>query len=162
MLKNEYPLVTVGALIVAHDGQILLVHSPKWTVDYTIPGGKVELGETREQAIVREVFEETGLYVNDVQFAIVQESLFSSEYIKSNHFVMNDFIVHLSPRSSKENVVLNEEGDHYLWIDPKEALALNLNKETYSLINWYLKNKRKGQKDIKDEKDLKDKTKTTL
>jgi 8-oxo-dGTP diphosphatase len=135
---NDYPLVTVGALIVADDGEILLVHSPKWNVGYTIPGGKLEKGETREQAVVREVFEETGLKVVDVCFALVQDSIFNPEFKKTNHFVMNDFIVRLAPQSSKDDVVLNEEGDHYIWIQPEKALELNLNRELYVLINHFI------------------------
>lgn len=139
MKKNEYPLVTVGALIVADDGDILLIHSPKWNIGYTIPGGKVELGETRQEAVIREVLEETGLQLTDICFAIVQDSIFSVEFSKPNHFVMNDFVARLSPQSSKDNVILNDEGDQFIWIEPEKALSLSLNKELYNLINWYLK-----------------------
>lgn len=140
MNKNAYPLVTVGALIVADDGEILLVHSPKWTVDYTIPGGKVELGESREQAVVREVLEETDLTITDIRFAMVHDSIYSAEFINSNHFVMNDYVARLAPSSHKNHVVLNSEGDHYIWVPPENALKLSLNKELYGLIEWYLKN----------------------
>lgn len=40
-----YPIVTVGGLIFAPDGEILLVRSHKWNAMYTLPGGKVELGK---------------------------------------------------------------------------------------------------------------------
>lgn len=136
--KNEYPIATVGALIVAEDGDILLIHSPKWRVEYTIPGGKVERGETREEALVREVFEETGLHIQDIRFAIVQDSIFSPEFLNSNHFIMNDYVANLAPQSSKDSVILNEEGERYLWIQPQKALNLKLNKELYILIDWYL------------------------
>lgn len=137
-ISNPYPLVTVGALVVADDGDILLVHSPKWKTAYTIPGGKVELGETREMAVIREIWEETGLHITDLQFALVQDSVFSDEFVKPNHFVMNEYIARLSTRSSKESVVLNEEGDSYIWLPPKEAIKLSLNRELYILIDWHL------------------------
>lgn len=136
--KNMYPLVTVGVLVVADDSEILLVKSPKWNVDYTIPGGKVEMGETREEAAKREVFEETGLKIVDIRFAFVQDSIYSQEFKKPNHFIMNDFVGRLSADCSKDQVVLNEEGDEYLWIKPEKALKLSLNKELYPLIEWYL------------------------
>ncbi|MBS4171159.1 MULTISPECIES: NUDIX domain-containing protein [unclassified Neochlamydia] len=133
-----YPLVTVGALIVADDGDILLVHSFKWKVGFTIPGGKVELGESREQAVTREVLEETGLFIKDLRFALVHDSIYSSEFINPNHFVMNDYVARLSPNSSKKHVILNAEADRYIWISPKEALLLSLNRELYALIEWYI------------------------
>ena len=45
-----------------HDGevQVVLVHRPKYD-DWTLPKGKLEPGETHEQAALREVREETGL-----------------------------------------------------------------------------------------------------
>jgi 8-oxo-dGTP diphosphatase len=40
--------------------EVLLVHRPRYD-DWTLPKGKLERGETHEQAAVREVEEETGL-----------------------------------------------------------------------------------------------------
>jgi 8-oxo-dGTP diphosphatase len=55
----------VGAVVFDHAGRLLLVrraHEPgrgRWSV----PGGRVEPGETDYQAVIREVAEETGLAV---------------------------------------------------------------------------------------------------
>jgi len=63
-LYPEHPFVGVGGVIV-RDGMILLGkrrNEPgkgKWS----IPGGLVELGESVEQTVIREVKEETGLDV---------------------------------------------------------------------------------------------------
>ena len=46
--------------IVTRDGEVLLVHRPKYE-DWTFPKGKLDAGESDEQAAVREVEEETGL-----------------------------------------------------------------------------------------------------
>ena len=40
--------------------EVLVAHRPKYD-DWTLPKGKLEPGESHEQAAVREVFEETGL-----------------------------------------------------------------------------------------------------
>lgn len=44
----------------AGDLEVLLVHRPKYD-DWTFPKGKLDPGETWEQAAVREVWEETGI-----------------------------------------------------------------------------------------------------
>lgn len=58
--------VTCG--IINKDGKILMVKRAKKEGDllWVFPGGKIEDGETSEEACIREVYEETGLNVNIV------------------------------------------------------------------------------------------------
>ena len=135
---SRRPLVTVGGLIVAPDGDILLIRSKKWHDLYSLPGGKVEWGESREAAFRREIWEETRLKVTNLRFAVVQDCIFSSEFWKKRHFVMNDFIADLDPSSSKEGVILNDEAYSYDWMPPQEALKYPLHRECRLLIEWYL------------------------
>lgn len=145
-MKKEdfpYPLVTVGGMIIASDGEILLVQSKKWPNVYSFPGGKVELGETRVDAFIREIKEETGIRLNSATFALTQESIFSKEFwVHNKHFVMNDYLGHLPSNQSKQDVVLNNEHSSYQWITPTEALKLPLSQPTKNLINWYLANEK--------------------
>ena len=55
----------VGAVVQAEDGRLLLVRRgrPPARGRWSLPGGHVEPGESEEQAVVREVAEETGLVV---------------------------------------------------------------------------------------------------
>jgi 8-oxo-dGTP pyrophosphatase MutT (NUDIX family) len=46
--------------VVVRDGRVLLVHRARYD-DWSLPKGKLEPGETWEQAAVREVREETGV-----------------------------------------------------------------------------------------------------
>jgi hydroxymethylpyrimidine pyrophosphatase-like HAD family hydrolase/ADP-ribose pyrophosphatase YjhB (NUDIX family) len=138
---TQRPLVTVGGLIIASDGEILLVRSEKWSNLYSVPGGKVEWGETREKAFEREIWEETGLKIVNIRFAIVQDCIFSREFWQKRHFVMNDFIADLSPTYQKESVVLNSEACEYQWIAPEIAFSLPLHHECHILIEWYLNHK---------------------
>ncbi len=61
-----FPVIPcVGAIITGPDGRILLIkrgHEPE-AGRWSLPGGRVEPGESDEQAVVREVREETGLSV---------------------------------------------------------------------------------------------------
>ena len=58
---------TVGALIV-FGGKVLLVHHRE-TGFWLTPGGHVELDEDTDQALLREIAEETGLGPDDVEIA---------------------------------------------------------------------------------------------
>ena len=65
MAKQQFPEPTVGALIFNPEGKLLLMRSHKWRDKYVVPGGHIELGEHIEDALKREVKEETGLDVTD-------------------------------------------------------------------------------------------------
>jgi 8-oxo-dGTP diphosphatase len=60
----ERPIVGVGAVIVSDD-RVLLVRRANEPMkgEWSLPGGAVEVGETLQAAVVREVLEETGLEI---------------------------------------------------------------------------------------------------
>lgn len=90
----ERPLVGVGVILVK-DRQILLVkrgHEPNKGM-WSIPGGLIKLGETAEEAAIREVREETGLEVSIGAVAgifnvIIKDSDSKIKY----HYVIIDYI----------------------------------------------------------------------
>src|SRR5919108_3219511 len=49
-----------GGVVVDEDGRVVLVHRPQYD-DWTLPKGKLDAGESFENAALREVEEETGL-----------------------------------------------------------------------------------------------------
>ena len=49
-----------GGVVLADDGRVVLVHRPRYD-DWTLPKGKLDGGESFEDAALREVEEETGL-----------------------------------------------------------------------------------------------------
>jgi ADP-ribose pyrophosphatase YjhB (NUDIX family) len=133
---KEYPLATVGMLIFSPRRKCLLVKSHKWDDCYTVPGGKVEWGESCRDAVIREVKEETNLEVVNVQFAFVQEAIFSDQFWKKAHLIMHDYIGELQSGFSESDVQLNSEAQSFVWASPQEVAQLRLTRETAQLWEW--------------------------
>lgn len=82
------PVVGVGAIIFDDAGRVLLIQRGKPPSEglWSVPGGRLEPGETLAQAVARETREETGLAVEVGALACVLER-FGADY----HFVLLDY-----------------------------------------------------------------------
>jgi len=130
-----FPEPTVGGLIVNKQGMILLVSSHKWFDKWTIPGGHIELGETMEQAVVREVKEEVGLDVQVDRLLLTQEAIYASQFWKKRHYIFFDFLC----RCETDKVVLdNREIQGFSWVWPGQALLMDLESFTRNVVEKYL------------------------
>ena len=135
MSQQRYPEPTVGALIFDPQGRIFLMRSHKWRGEYVIPGGHIELGERMEEALVREIKEETGLDIFDIEFLQFQEFIFDDTFWKKRHFIFFDYIC----KTNSLHVTLNDEAQEYVWIDPDQALSLPIEPYTQQVIEKALK-----------------------
>lgn len=134
-MPQVYPEATVGALVVNPQGDVLIVRSSKWKNKFTVPGGHVELGERAEDAIKREVKEETGLDVEPVQLLLVQQAIYPKDYHKHQHFVFMDYVC----RAVSFDVKLDQrELQDYVWLKPKDALKLDLEEYTRNFVVKYI------------------------
>ncbi|MFL7869888.1 MAG: NUDIX domain-containing protein [Anaerolineales bacterium] len=140
MSKQQFPEPTVGIFIFNQQGKLLLLQSHKWPGAYVVPGGHVELGERLEEAAVREAKEETGLDIYDLEFIHFQQFIHDPAFWKKRHFIFFDF----AARTDSTDVVLNDEAQEHIWIDPQEALELPLDSYTRTSIERYLKASMRG------------------
>ena len=97
MSLRHYPVSPLLAACTAIwcDDKILLVmrRSPPNAGKWGMPGGLVEVGETLEQAAIREVGEETGLYLNQVVFNRFDEIIIEDDAGKiERHYVLAMFV----------------------------------------------------------------------
>ena len=136
MTRQKFPEPTVGALIFNPKGKIFLMKSHKWRGKYTMPGGHVELREKIEDALKREIKEETGLSIYDIRFICLQEFIFDNAYWKKKHFIFLDYAC----KTDSVKVKLSSEGQEYIWTSLKEALKLPVNLSTKRAIKEYIKN----------------------
>src|SRR6266700_3698401 len=111
------PVVTVGALIFNDAGEVLMIRTHKWSNLWGIPGGKVKWGEPSEEALRREVKEETNLDIADIRFVLVQDCIHSKEFYRDAHFVLLNYTC----RCMGDPVVtLNDEAREFRWVRPDQ------------------------------------------
>jgi nucleoside triphosphatase len=132
---GRYPEPTVGGLILKRDGQVLLTKSSKWRNRFTLPGGHVELGETVEEALKREIREEVGLEVRPIRFLLMQEAIFSEEFFKPKHFIFLDYLCEAETAEVKMD---GDEVQASVWVDPGKALEMDVDSFTRRTISRYL------------------------
>jgi 8-oxo-dGTP diphosphatase len=141
MVKKLYPdlpIVGVGAVILDH-GKLLLEkrgNEPakgKWS----IPGGVVELGESLEDAVIRETKEETCLDVEAPRLIdVVDQVDLDEEGRVKYHFVIVDYFVTVKGGTVKAD----SDADELQWVAFEEVENYNL---TASFRRFFQKNKKK-------------------
>jgi 8-oxo-dGTP pyrophosphatase MutT (NUDIX family) len=95
-----------AAAIIIEDGCVLFATNDVEKYYYSI-GGAIELGETAEQAVLREVFEETGVHYEIDRLAYIEENFF-----KRNDGAMKGLDCHeisfyflMKPRGTQEIII---------------------------------------------------------
>jgi ADP-ribose pyrophosphatase YjhB (NUDIX family) len=131
-MTTQYPLTTVGGLIRDEAGHVLLVRTHKWSDLWGIPGGKVEYGESLEDAFRRETREETGLEARNARMVMVQEAIEHPEFHAPRHFVLINYVA--DAPGVRPAVTLNDEAEDWRWTTLKEAAGMALNGPTRALL----------------------------
>lgn len=114
--------------IIMKDGKIAMVYSKKYNY-YKFPGGGIEAGERMEDALIREVLEETGLCVikNSIreygQVHRVQKGTKEDIFIQDNYY----FLCCVKEGFGQQNLDKYEadEGFTLEFLDPQRAIDVN-------------------------------------
>jgi len=122
-----------ASAVIFRNGQFLVVrraNAPGRGL-YSVPGGRVERGETLHQAVAREVREETALAIDIVGFAGWREVLPDPTADRAGHYLVISFAAHW--RAGE--VTLNEELDDFRWITPDELGELRTTQGLADIVD---------------------------
>jgi len=115
----HYPKKAVAIVIFDENDNILLIHNRRYTVghlEWEIPAGRIEEGESTEEAAVREAIEETGCELINMKYLC--------SYNPSNG--MSDSLIHcFAAKVSKErNYTDSDEISSKKWFTKQEYMEL--------------------------------------
>ncbi len=96
-----------------------------------------------DEALRREIKEETNLEIAEIQFALAQDCVRSKEFYREAHFVLLNYTCRVA---GPGEVQLNEEAQEFCWVPPAAALKMELNQPTRVLLNQ-LKAVKRGEGD---------------
>lgn len=118
-LSTAKPRLTARAVVINPAGQLAVMYAAKFGI-HTLPGGGVEEGESIEEALYREITEETGCTIASIEpLGIIEENRAHADYTQINHY----FIVHTADDALHPHLTAleTENGTSASWYAPDEA-----------------------------------------
>jgi mutator protein MutT len=131
---KDYIGVGVGAVILRDDEILLLLRKKAPEAgSWTIPGGKVEFGETVEQAILREVKEEIGVDGRVIAPLGVTDHILIEEH---SHWVSQRFLVELIGEPQNMEPQSHEEMRWFPISELPDNVTLTTQKALAAFLTW--------------------------
>ena len=131
-MTTDIPICAVGA-IVLEKGEVLLVRRNRAPAlgQWSLPGGRVEWGETLREAIAREVREETGIDIEVEGLAGIAERILPDDEGKTEyHYVILDFWA----RPKSRDLTPGDDASEARWVPVGELNDYELTAGLYEFL----------------------------
>ncbi len=129
----DVPRVAVGAVVMYKELFLLVQRgSPPAFGEWSIPGGKIRLGETMQQAAEREVLEETGIVIR------AGDPVFTFDLIQRDHqgeILFHYVIIDLWAEYVSGEIRAGTDAVNAAWIGPESFSAYDLSRTTLDLLS---------------------------
>lgn len=118
--------------IILHNNKILVNRciNDEGKIYFDLPGGGQNQFETIEEAVIREVLEETGYLVKVGRLAALAEEICDNEELRKTYFdythrILHIFLAVLADAQKREVKEMDWQQQNSLWVPLEEADALN-------------------------------------
>ena len=122
-ISEEYWHESVGIFLFNKNNEALFFKRVMYPFVYTIPAGHFDVGETVEEGIKRELFEETGIKIDEVKLFAEEDVLGDECRRGADNHRWHLFTAHVEEIDA---VKINDEGGKPIWMSLEKALTKEL------------------------------------
>jgi 8-oxo-dGTP diphosphatase len=131
----DQPQVAVGAIVFKDDKVLLVLRAnPPAKEQWAIPGGRVELGETLQEAAEREIKEETGITIRArepvLTFDVIDRD--DAEHVRFHYVIVDLAADYISGEPQP-----GDDAASARWISPEELNTLPVSPTTLKLLRQH-------------------------
>jgi 8-oxo-dGTP pyrophosphatase MutT (NUDIX family) len=145
MTKKRYWHASVGAILINQNGKILLFERTRFPVATVFPAGHIEVGERPDEALLREVEEETGIKLQPRQATLLGHEILNSDSCRRGSDD-HEWWVYIAHVNNPQVSLASNEGINPLWQSINEVKTTNMLIAAKYILEKYIPEIKNHQK----------------